>query len=109
MPSFPYSNPLLAMGNPLLNPLMINPSTAALATFASAAVTPHSSPAAALSTLAAVSSAMTTSVAPVARQSPAVQVSHSPKANFLQSNDFICIHVSSYFQSFGLKIVISLL
>uniref|UniRef100_A0A8R1XWQ4 Uncharacterized protein n=1 Tax=Onchocerca volvulus TaxID=6282 RepID=A0A8R1XWQ4_ONCVO len=82
LPSFPYSNPLLAMGNPLLNPLMMNPSTAALASFANAAAsTPHSGPAAALSTLAAASSAMTTSAAPVARQSPAVQVSHSPKAN----------------------------
>ncbi|MCP9266423.1 CtBP protein [Dirofilaria immitis] len=74
LPSFPYSNPLLAMGNPLLNPLMMNPSTAALASFANAAAnTPHSGPAAALSTLAAASSAMTTSAAPVARQSPAVQ------------------------------------
>uniref|UniRef100_A0A1I8EQL3 D-isomer specific 2-hydroxyacid dehydrogenase n=2 Tax=Wuchereria bancrofti TaxID=6293 RepID=A0A1I8EQL3_WUCBA len=82
LPSFPYSNPLLAMGNPLLNPLMMNPSTAALASFANAAAnSPHSGPAAALSTLAAASSAMTTSAAPVARQSPAVQVSHSPKAN----------------------------
>ncbi|VIO86398.1 Uncharacterized protein BM_BM4231 [Brugia malayi] len=82
LPSFPYSNPLLAMGNPLLNPLMMNPSTAALASFANAAAnSPHSGPAAALSTLAAASSAMTTSAAPVARQSPAVQVAHSPKAN----------------------------
>lgn len=70
------------MGNPLLNPLMMNPSTAALASFANAAAsTPHTGPAAALSTLAAASSAMTTSAAPVARQSPAVQVSHSPKVN----------------------------
>lgn len=83
LPSFPYSNPLLAMGNPLLNPLMMNPSTAALASFANAAAnSPHSGPAAALSTLAAASSAMTTSAAPVARQSPAVQVAHSPKVSF---------------------------
>ncbi|VDK37097.1 unnamed protein product [Gongylonema pulchrum] len=86
LPSFPYSNPLLAMGNPLLNPLMMNPSTAALATFANAAAanTPHAAPSAALSSLAAASSAMATSsapAAPVARQSPAVQMSHSPKAN----------------------------
>ncbi|KAK6110121.1 D-isomer specific 2-hydroxyacid dehydrogenase NAD binding domain family protein [Brugia pahangi] len=80
LPSFPYSNPLLAMGNPLLNPLMMNPSTAALASFANAAAnSPHSGPAAALSTLAAASSAMTTSAAPVARQSPAVQANNSSR------------------------------
>ncbi|VDN07785.1 unnamed protein product [Thelazia callipaeda] len=80
--SFPYSNPLLAMGNPLLNPLMINPSTAALASFANAAAgTPHTGPASALSSLSGTSSTMTTNTVPVARQSPAVQVSHSPKTN----------------------------
>lgn len=84
LPSFPYSNPLLAMGNPLLNPLMMNPNTAALASFANAAAanTPHGGPAAALSSLAAASSAITTNNASVARQSPAVQMSHSPKVRF---------------------------
>ncbi|VDK48899.1 unnamed protein product [Anisakis simplex] len=82
LPSFPYSNPLLAMGNPLLNPLMMNPSTAALASFASAAAnTHHSGPAAALSSLAAATTGITPSASPAARQSPAVQISHSPKAN----------------------------
>uniref|UniRef100_F1KT94 THAP-type domain-containing protein n=1 Tax=Ascaris suum TaxID=6253 RepID=F1KT94_ASCSU len=82
LPSFPYSNPLLAMGNPLLNPLMMNPSTAALASFASAAAgTHHNSPAAALSSLAAATSGITPTASPAARQSPAVQISHSPKAN----------------------------
>ncbi|VDM44605.1 unnamed protein product [Toxocara canis] len=72
LPSFPYSNPLLAMGNPLLNPLMMNPSTAALASFANAAAnTHHGSPAAALSSLAAATSGITPSASPAARQSPA--------------------------------------
>uniref|UniRef100_A0A0N5AR06 C-terminal-binding protein 1 n=1 Tax=Syphacia muris TaxID=451379 RepID=A0A0N5AR06_9BILA len=70
---FPYSSPLLAMGNPLLSPLMMN-ANPALASFASAAAGSHHTPGVSLSSLTAPSS-----VSPAPRQSPAVQVPHSPK------------------------------
>uniref|UniRef100_A0A0N4VD33 C-terminal-binding protein 1 n=1 Tax=Enterobius vermicularis TaxID=51028 RepID=A0A0N4VD33_ENTVE len=68
---FPYSTPLLAMGNSLLSPLMMN-ANSALASFASAAANTHHTPG--LPSLTTPSSA-----SPAPRQSPAVQVSHSPK------------------------------
>ncbi|VDN59854.1 unnamed protein product [Dracunculus medinensis] len=80
IPSFPYANPLLAMGNPLLNPLMMNPSTAALASFANAAVVGHhNNPAATLSSLAAASTSSSSNATSASRQSPAIQHSYSPK------------------------------
>lgn len=68
------------MGNPLLNPLMMNPSTAALASFANAAVVGHhNNPAATLSSLAAASTSSSSNATSASRQSPAIQHSYSPK------------------------------
>uniref|UniRef100_A0A1I7XME7 2-Hacid_dh_C domain-containing protein n=1 Tax=Heterorhabditis bacteriophora TaxID=37862 RepID=A0A1I7XME7_HETBA len=70
MSSFPYGNPLLAMGGMNLNPLMMTPNSAALAQFAHG-----SSPAAALSSLAA----QTSTQASAGGGSPALNTTPSPK------------------------------